>query len=85
VLVLSRNFGHQAAYTAGLNYAKGDYVAMMDGDLQDPPELIAQMYRKLTTKTWTWYTAGERTGGDLREKAHDQAFSPRLPAILADE
>ena len=39
VLSLSKNFGHQAAYTAGLEYAKGDIVAMMDGDLQDPPEL----------------------------------------------
>jgi dolichol-phosphate mannosyltransferase len=47
VLVLSRNFGHQAAFTAGLNYAKGDYVAMMDGDLQDPPELIPDMYSRL--------------------------------------
>lgn len=46
VLTLSRNFGHQAAYTAGLNYAKGDHVAMMDGDLQDPPELLEVMYRK---------------------------------------
>jgi dolichol-phosphate mannosyltransferase len=44
---LSRNFGHQAAYTAGLTYAKGDYVAMMDGDLQDPPEVIKLMYEKL--------------------------------------
>src|SRR5688500_4194262 len=32
VLVLSRNFGHQAAYTAGLTYARGQFVAMMDGD-----------------------------------------------------
>jgi glycosyltransferase involved in cell wall biosynthesis len=47
VLVLSRNFGHQAAYTAGLSYARGEYIAMMDGDLQDPPELLAEMYRKL--------------------------------------
>jgi len=47
VLALSRNFGHQAAFTAGLNYAKGDYVGMMDGDLQDPPELILDMYRKI--------------------------------------
>jgi dolichol-phosphate mannosyltransferase len=45
VLNLSRNFGHQSAYTAGLNYAKGDFVAMMDGDLQDPPELIEAMYK----------------------------------------
>lgn len=45
VLNLSRNFGHQSAYTAGLNYAKGDFIAMMDGDLQDPPELIPTMYK----------------------------------------
>jgi dolichol-phosphate mannosyltransferase len=47
VLSLSKNFGHQAAYTAGLEYSKGDMVAMMDGDLQDPPELLAEMYSKL--------------------------------------
>jgi polyisoprenyl-phosphate glycosyltransferase len=50
ILELSRNFGHQAAYTAGLNYAKGDYVVMMDGDLQDPPELIVELYKKITTE-----------------------------------
>jgi dolichol-phosphate mannosyltransferase len=47
LLSLSKNFGHQAAYTAGLEYAKGDIVAMMDGDLQDPPELLSQMYDKI--------------------------------------
>lgn len=47
VLVLSRNFGHQAAYTAGLHAARGQYVAMMDGDLQDPPELLPNMYALL--------------------------------------
>jgi dolichol-phosphate mannosyltransferase len=40
---LSRNFGHQAALTAGLEHARGDAVAMIDGDLQDPPELIQTM------------------------------------------
>jgi polyisoprenyl-phosphate glycosyltransferase len=48
IVSLSRNFGHQAAYTAGLNYAKGDFIAMLDGDLQDPPELIRDMYHKAT-------------------------------------
>lgn len=43
IITLSRNFGHQAAYTAGLEHARGDYVVMMDGDLQDPPELIPKM------------------------------------------
>ena len=47
-LVLSRNFGHQSAYTAGLTYARGDCIAMMDGDLQDPPELLPAMFEKLT-------------------------------------
>lgn len=49
-LVLSRNFGHQSAYTAGLTYARGDYIAMMDGDLQDPPELLPSMFEKITAE-----------------------------------
>jgi polyisoprenyl-phosphate glycosyltransferase len=40
VLHLSRRFGHQMAITAGLDHARGDAVVMMDGDLQDPPEVI---------------------------------------------
>jgi polyisoprenyl-phosphate glycosyltransferase len=47
ILSLAKNFGHQAAFTAGLEYASGEIVGMMDGDLQDPPELLADMYRKL--------------------------------------
>ncbi len=47
VISLSRNFGLQAAITAGLDYAKGDYVIMMDGDFQDPPELIPVLFNKI--------------------------------------
>ncbi len=43
VISLSRNFGHQIAITAGIDHAEGDYVAIIDGDLQDPPELIVGM------------------------------------------
>ena len=42
----SRNFGHQIAVTAGLDIAKGDAVVIIDADLQDPPELIAEMFVK---------------------------------------
>lgn len=44
-LLLSRNFGHQAALTAGLDHADGDVIISMDGDGQHPPELIAEMIR----------------------------------------
>src|SRR5689334_10260277 len=40
---LSRNFGHQAALTAGLDHAAGDVIISMDGDGQHPPEMIPQM------------------------------------------
>jgi dolichol-phosphate mannosyltransferase len=45
---LSRNFGHQVAITAGLDAARGDAVVVMDGDLQDPPELIPELVAKWT-------------------------------------
>ena len=44
-LSLSRNFGKEAAMYAGLRYASGDYVAIMDADLQDPPALLPEMMR----------------------------------------
>lgn len=42
-LALSRNFGKEAALFAGLEHARGDYVAVMDADLQDPPELLPEL------------------------------------------
>lgn len=43
----SRNFGHHIAISAGLDYAAGDFIVMMDGDLQDQPEEIIKLYQKL--------------------------------------
>ena len=61
ILSLSKNFGHQAAYTAGLEYSRGEVVAMMDGDLQDPPELMADMYRLVSKEDYD-VVSGKRIG-----------------------
>ena len=46
LIALSRNFGHQPAITAGVHHAKGDAVVLIDGDLQDPPELIPKLVER---------------------------------------
>ena len=46
LISMSRNFGHQIAITAGMDYAQGDAVILIDADLQDPPELIPEMVKK---------------------------------------
>lgn len=61
VLCLSKNFGHQAAYTAGLDHARGEIVAMMDCDLQDPPELLPEMYKMITSGEYD-IISGKKTG-----------------------
>ncbi|OQY88999.1 MAG: glycosyltransferase [Anaerolineae bacterium UTCFX1] len=45
-IIFARNFGHQVAVTAGLDYSRGDAVIVIDSDLQDPPELILDMAKK---------------------------------------
>jgi polyisoprenyl-phosphate glycosyltransferase len=61
VLSLSKNFGHQAAYTAGLEHCKGEIVATMDGDLQDPPELLPTMYKMIIEKNYD-IVSGKKIG-----------------------
>jgi glycosyltransferase involved in cell wall biosynthesis len=46
VLSFSRNFGHQSAVSAGMRHSSGDVVGIIDGDLQDPPEVIAELLEK---------------------------------------
>lgn len=47
VINFSRNFGHQMAVSAGLRYAKGEQVGILDADLQDPPEILPTFFQKL--------------------------------------
>jgi glycosyltransferase involved in cell wall biosynthesis len=67
VLHLSRNFGHQAALTAGLEHAKGDAVVMLDGDLQDPPEVIPEMLDH-------WYAGADVVYGVRQSRAGESRF-----------
>lgn len=61
IVDLSKNFGHQAAFTAGIERALGSYVALMDGDLQDPPELLGEMYRMIKEEGYD-IVSGKRLG-----------------------
>lgn len=45
-IIFARNFGHQIAVTAGLDYSRGDAVVIIDADLQDPPEVILELIKK---------------------------------------
>ncbi len=67
VVILSRNFGHQPAVTAGIHFASGDCVVLIDGDLQDPPEIIPQMIGKW--REGFQVVLGERTSRSERGRA----------------
>lgn len=56
VIRLARNFGHQVAITAGMEFAKGSAVILMDGDLQDPPELLPALVQKWSEGFQVVYT-----------------------------
>jgi dolichol-phosphate mannosyltransferase len=70
ILSLSRNFGLQSALTAGIEYAKGDYVVIMDGDFQDPPDLVPVLYDKIKA-------SGADIVSAVRE-ARNEKFSKRI-------
>jgi polyisoprenyl-phosphate glycosyltransferase len=71
-IAFSRNFGHQIAITAGMDYAKGDAIVTIDGDLQDPPELIAEMYKE--------YQAGFKVIYAKRKERKGETFFKRFTA-----
>lgn len=67
VLPFSRNFGHQAAVTAGVQHARGQAVVLIDADLQDPPEVIGQMVAR-------WREGFQVVYGVRRSREGESAF-----------
>ena len=84
VVILSRNFGHQTALTAGLDHARGDAVAMIDADLQDPPELIPEMLDHWRRGTDVVYAVRKRRDGETRFKLTTARWFYKLFSALGD-
>lgn len=78
VITLSRRFGQPAATLAGLSHANGNYVVVIDSDLQDPPELIKDMYKKITDGYDVVYAEREKRHGENAIKKFVSAFGYKI-------
>jgi dolichol-phosphate mannosyltransferase len=74
VLWLSRNFGHQTALSAGLDHASGEAVVLMDGDLQDPPEVVPRLVAKWREGYQVVYAVKEKRKESLLKRAAFRLF-----------
>jgi glycosyltransferase involved in cell wall biosynthesis len=83
VVHLSRNFGHQAALTAGLEHAIGDLAVMIDADLQDPPELIPTMIARWEAGSDVVYAVRHQRAGETAFKLATASWFYRLFNKLA--
>jgi dolichol-phosphate mannosyltransferase len=83
LISLSRSFGHQAALTAGLEHARGDVVVMLDGDLQDPPELIPTMLARWREGSDVVYAVRSQRAGESPFKLVTARWFYRLFRRLA--
>jgi dolichol-phosphate mannosyltransferase len=84
IVNLSRNHGHQAALSAGLHFTRGGRILIMDADLQDPPELLPEMLRKLEDGADVVYAQRRSRFGDAPLKRFFCAVYYRLLHWLAD-
>ena len=84
IINFSRNFGHQIAITAGMDYALGDAIAIIDADLQDPPELIGEMFEKWREGYEVVYAVRARRQGESRFKLWTASAFYRLLRRITD-
>lgn len=80
----SRNFGHEAASTAGLDMASGDAIVLMDADLQDPPEVIEQMVQLWQSGAEIVYAKRARRTGESTYKRFTAWLFYRVLGVLSD-
>jgi dolichol-phosphate mannosyltransferase len=81
-IIFARNFGHQLALTAGLDYSRGDAVVIIDADLQDPPEVILDLIAKWREGYEVVYAVrAEREGESWFKKATASLFYRLINAI----
>lgn len=78
----SRNFGHQAAISAGMDFAVGEAIVTIDGDLQDPPELIPEMYQQYREGYKVVYAKRSKRKGETFFKLFTARVFYRLMARL---
>ncbi|MDZ7673276.1 MAG: glycosyltransferase family 2 protein [Halanaerobiales bacterium] len=84
LLNFSRNFGHQVAVTAGLEHTIGDTVVIIDADLQDPPELIKNMYKKYKEGYDVVYAKRKSRAGESYFKKHTAKLFYRVLDSMSD-
>ena len=82
IISLARNFGHQAAITAGVDHARGSAVVIMDADLQDPPEVVHDMLGKWQQGYDVVYAVRRRRAGESRFKVLTARWFYRLFATM---
>lgn len=80
----SKNFGHQLAVFAGLEHATGEYIVIIDADLQDPPELIQELYAKIKTGFDVVYAQRETRVGESWHKRFTAKLFYRFINTLSD-
>ncbi len=83
-VIFSRNFGHQIAVTAGIDYARGKAVILMDADLQDPPEVIPQLVEKWQEGYHVVYAVRKAREGESWFKKATAALFYRLIRRITD-
>ena len=84
VLSFSRNFGHQIAVTAGIEAATGDAVALIDADLQDPPEVLNQMIKHWEEGVEVVYAVRASRDGESAFKIHTARWFYRILNRLSE-